>query len=315
VISALQDKLDDFTSSAIDKLQQDLPAFITKSVKDIKSSFKPIKGDKGDIGSKGDRGNGIKDAKIDNRDHLIIKTDDKVIDAGEVSKKFFSSFGFSYTTELPMPFDVGGFKKGARFKDVDLKVLWTKLLYGYDLPYFSAFIGFLPEQVEVGYKIATGAYPVSFTITNPELLKEDSITLSLNDNPLLTNLPNTSPVDLVLSEDIKRDLIGAVSFEIRAYDTTGTSFSKSLAVNYMHKVYWGAYDVDINDNGLPNPLKVFEGAGVQGGTALELSIVDTEYVFVDLTSVLSAVGYRWFCYPASLGDNYVFYDERYSNRL
>ncbi|MDA0844007.1 MAG: hypothetical protein O3C07_04690 [Bacteroidetes bacterium] len=314
VISALQDKLGSLASSAIDKLQQDLRSFIADTINEIKSSFKPIKGDKGEAGVKGDRGNGIKDAKIDSRDHLIIKTDDKVIDAGEVSKKFFSSFGFSYTNELPMPFDVGGFKKGTRFKDVELKVLWTKLLYGYDLPYFSAFtVGSLPKKVEVGYKIAAGTYSVGFTITNPELLKEDSITLSLNDNLVLTNLPNTSPVDLVLSEDIKRDLIGAVSFEIRAYDTTGTSFSKSFAVNYMHKVYWGAYGVDLTDVGGQNPLQTIfapnPSLGNQGGIELCNNINDREYLYVDLTTQQALVGaYRWFCYPAIFGENYIFYD-------
>ncbi|WPY01516.1 hypothetical protein Trichorick_01429 (plasmid) [Candidatus Trichorickettsia mobilis] len=273
-------------ADAVEKIKADIPT--PKNGVDGKDG-KSIKGDKGD------RGNGVKDAKIDSRDHLIITTDDKIIDAGEVSKKFFSSFGFSYTNELPMPFDVGGFKKGTRFKDVELKVLWTKLLYGYDLPYFSSFnINSLPTEVEVGYKILAGSYSVEFLIQNPELLKENSIAINLNDTAILSDLPNSSPVEIILSEDVRRDTLGSVNFEISAYDTTGTSFNKSLSVNYKYKIYYGEYAEDIEDTGFTNPMSVLR--------ATELVYdIRGEYLFL-------GIGYKWFCYPEGLGEHYIFYE-------
>jgi hypothetical protein len=277
-------------------------------LKDIKSSI-PVPKDgidgkdgKSIKGEKGDRGNGIKDAEVDSSGHLIIKTDDKIIDAGEVAiKRFFGAGGagsnFSYTNELPMPFDVGGLKKGTKFKDVDLKVIWTKLLYGYDLPYFADFtvaiLDMAGVDIEIGYKILAGDYQAVFSIVNPELLKENSIVISQDKVVLLENLPNLSPVTLTLAEIYKEGL-ATVSFEIFAYDTTGTSFNKYFNINYKYKIYYGEYTEDITDTGFTNPLIVLRAS----------ELVDNiygEYLFL-------GVGYKWFCYPEILGDNYVFYE-------
>ena len=278
-------------------------------LKDIKSSI-PVPKDgidgkdgKSIKGQKGDRGNGIKDAEVDSSGHLIIKTDDKTIDAGEVGiKRYFGggSSSFYYTNALPMPFDVGGLKKGTKFKDVDLKVLWTKLLYGYDLPYFTDFtvaildLGNLDKiDVEIGYKILAGDYQATFSIVNPELLKENSIVISQDKVVLLENLPNLSPVTLTLSEIHKADL-STVSFEIFGYDTTGTSFNKYFNINYKYKIYYGEYTEDITDTGFTNPLIVLRAS----------ELVDNiygEYLFL-------GVGYKWFCYPEVLGENYILYE-------
>lgn len=292
--SALQDGLDLLVSGAIDKLQQDLRLFATETIGEIRSSFEPVKGDKGDTGEKGNDGNGIVDAKIDNRDHLIIKTDNKVIDAGEVSKKFFSSFGFDYTNTLPMLFDVGGLKKGTKFQNVDLKILWTKLLYGYDLPHFKSFvIDGLLNVVEVGYTIAAGNYQVEFEIENPELLRENSIVISQDGIVLLDRLPNASPVEIVMPQ-LSKEEPAAINFEIMAYDTTGTSFNKNFSISYKYKIYYGEYTEDITDTGFVNPLSVLRASEL-------VDRIYGEYLFLN-------VGYKWFCYPEALGENYVFYE-------
>lgn len=280
-------------------------------LKDIKLSIPvpkdgaPGKDGKSIKGEKGDRGNGIKDAEIDNQGHLIIKTDDKTIDAGVVAiKRFFGAGGggsnFSYTNELPMPFDVGGLKKGTKFKDVDLKVIWTKLLYGYDLPYFANFTVAIFDlrnldkiDVEIGYKILAGDYLATFSIVNPELLKENSIVISQDKVVLLENLPNLSPVTLTLAEIYKEGL-ATVSFEIFGYDTTGTSFNKYFNINYKYKIYYGEYTEDITDTGFANPLIVLRASELING-------IEGEYLYQN-------IAYKWFCYPEILGDNYVFYE-------
>lgn len=255
-------------------------------------------------GKKGDRGNGIIDAKINDEDHLIIETDDKTIDAGEVSIKRFSRGGgggggsFLYTNELPMPVDVGLLPKGTKFKDTDLKVLFTKLLYGYNFPKFvDFFIAGLLDNVEIGYSIIAGDYQANFTITDPELLRPDSITILKEGQVLLENLPNVSPVNITLVGETK-NTIDVITFEIFAYDTTGVSFNKYFTLNYKYKIYYGEYDDDITDTGLPNPLIVLR--------AKEL-VVDIygEYFFQNIPL---GSNYKWFCYPSILGENYIFYD-------
>ena len=260
-------------------------------------------------GDKGDTGNGIISAEIDNRNHLLIETNEKWIDAGKLRIK--NSFGgggggggFNYTNTAPTPFDVGGIKAGSQFNNVDLKVMMTRLLYGCSLPSFVSFVirefsdNPLPNKVEIGYSIPTANYNVEFEIQDPVLLAPDSIVISQSGYPILENLPNVSPVILpVLGSE--QSTIGDVSFEILAYDTTGVSFSSQYLVSYMYRIYYGEYTEDITDSGLPNCLSVLR--------ASELVInIYGEYGFPEES--LLADSYRWFCYPENLGENYIFYD-------
>lgn len=291
-----------------------------------------IKGDKGDKGEdgksikgdKGERGNGIKDVEINTKDELIVTTDDKVINAGKISvKKFFGGGGdISYTNSLPMPFDVGGLPKDTRFKNVQLKNLLTKLLYGVDLPYFKSF--FLKdvtpnpkdiENLEIGATFTTQELTASFEIVNALLLEEKTIVINQDDQVLVEGLDNVSPVKINTIQT-QSDVIKTMNFAIYAYDTTGTTFQKSIPISFWYRVYWGAYSDDIKDIigvGGTNPLKkVFAPnltLGNQGGTQLCSAINGEEYLFKDLTKELALIGaYRWFCYPAILGENYIFYE-------
>ena len=306
-------KLNAFISSENEKNKNELLAFINKTVRSLRLSLKQIEavkaergreGEKGEKGDNGKDGNGIIDAKINDDDHLIIETDEKTIDAGKLRiKKYFGggnqqSNTFLYSNELPMPVDVGLLSKGTKFKDTDLKVLFTKLLYGYNFPKFvDFFIAGLLDNVEIGYSIIAGDYQANFTITDPELLRPDSITILKEGQVLLENLPNVSPVNVTLVGETK-NTIDVITFEIFAYDTTGVSFNKYFTVNCKYRIYYGEYTEDITDTGFPNPLIVLR--------ASELVIdIYGEYFFQNIPL---GSNYKWFCYPSILGENYIFYD-------
>lgn len=306
-------KLNAFISSENEKNKNELIAFINKTVKSFKTTLKQIEaikaergreGEKGEKGDKGKDGNGIIDARVNDDDHLIIETDEKTIDAGKLRiKKYFGGGGqqgntFLYSNELSMPVDVGLIPKGTKFKDTDLKVLFTKLLYGYNFPKFvDFFIAGLLNNVEIGYSIIAGDYQANFTIIDPELLRPDSITILKEGQVLLENLPNVSPVNVTLAGETK-NTIDVITFEIFAYDTTGVSFNKYFTVNCKYRIYYGEYTEDITDTGFPNPLIVLR--------ASELVIdIYGEYFFQNIPL---GANYKWFCYPSILGENYVFYD-------
>lgn len=301
LIDHLQSYIENKLKASIFQVKEDLELYCTQLASDIKTSIIPIKGDKGDDGKRGiqgQRGNGIINIKIDYKDHLIITTNDQVIDAGQIKgKQIFYGGGagsFKYTNTMPLPFDVGGYKQGTRFNEVEQRVLWTKLLYGLDLPNFGQFsIESIPQNVEVGYQIAVDDYTANFIINNPELLEEDSITITGNGTEILSNLPNSSPIVLPLPE-YKLDALGVVNFQIYAYDTTGVSFLKDYACSYKYKIYYGEYTEDIEDTGLPNPMSILRAQEL-------VTDIKGEYLFLD-------IGYKWFCYPESLGENYVFYE-------
>lgn len=254
------------------------------------------KGDTGKTGEKGERGNSIKDANIEQDGHLIIKTDDKEIDAGEVSlKRFYGGIGgITYSNELGMPKSVGGLKKGTRFSNVDFRVLMTKLLYGYEFPFFNIFtIEQLEQKVEIGYTLPAIKTKVLFEIQNTELLKKKTIRIKQDDNVLLDKLPNSSPV-YITTHEVRYDTIGSSVFEISAYDTTGVSFNSYFTVSFLYRIYYGEYTEDITDTGFDNPLKVLRASEL-------VSDIEGEYLFLP-------TAYKWFCYPAILGEHYVFYE-------
>ncbi len=275
-----------------------------------------IKGDSGKDGEsikgdKGDKGNGIKDAQIDSSGHLIIKTDERKIDAGKVSvNNFFGSGGgeVSYTNSLPMPFKLGGLPKGTRFKNTNFKTLMTKLLYGVELPYFSAFTlktqtGVLLEQnVEIGYDLQSQILQADYAIENDLLLAENSIVL-MQDNQVLVENIIASPVEITVLE-ANYDEPKNIDFTILAYDTTGTSFQSTNSLSFKYRIYYGEEEEIIND-GSSNPLELLRA------TELTTTIIGTEYHFPEVPNIVGAYPYKWFCVPKVFGEvglDYIFCD-------
>lgn len=296
--SAFKDECLKYVNIKLLEQKSEIIALLRSRIKEISKQEGPQgqKGDTGKTGEKGERGNSIKDATIEQDGHLIIKTDDKEIDAGEVSlKRFYGGIGgITYSNELGMPKSIGGLKKGTRFSNVDFRVLMTKLLYGYEFPFFNIFnIEQLEQKVEIGYTLPAINTKAVFEIQNTELLKENSIRIKQDDDVLLDNLPNSSPVDITTHE-VKYDTLGSSVFEISAYDTTGVSFNSYFTVSFLYKIYYGEYTEDITDTGFDNPLKVLRAKEL-------VADIEGEYLFLP-------IAYKWFCYPTILGEHYVFYE-------
>lgn len=289
---------------------------------DLVSQIKAPKGDKGDQGEsikgdpgesiKGDKGNGIKSAEIDPMGELIIHTDEKKIRAGKVGiTNIFGGGGSGtpkYTNTAPTPFALGGIEKGTRFKDVDLRTLFTKLMYGWEFPEFTAFSVkldgvVLESQLEIGATITGGTYTADWTIANTELLAENSIVIERDNVVLLENLPNNSPIDLTL-DDITKTEPATINFTISAYDTTGVSFAKHLSVSFMYRIYYGEGDEDIIDSS-DNPLDILRA------NPLTDTLLNHQYYFPEAPDIQGVWAYRWFAYPKAfgeLGTHYIFYD-------
>lgn len=323
ILKTLSEKIINLANNTADSLQEQVNNAVAELLR-IAEKTKGKKGDKGDKGDsikgdKGDRGNGIKSAEIDTLGDLIITTDERMINAGRVSiKNFYGGVGGGgerYTNSKPTPFALGGIEKGTRFKDVDLRTLFTKLMYGWEFPEFTAFSiklsgVALENQLEIGATITGGTYTADWTIANTELLAENSIVIEQDSVVLLENLPNNSPIDLTL-DDITTTEPSTISFTISAYDTTGVSFAKHLSVSFMYKIYYGegAESIVLTDpvtlEKYPNPLMAFRE------TKLVNTIIGTEYHFPEAPNIPDALPYKWLCCPKAfgeLGTHYIFCD-------
>lgn len=310
IIASVNQKVAMLVDKTAEALQEQVNSAVTELI-EVAKKAKGRKGDKGEKGDsikgdRGDRGNGIKSAEIDQLGDLIITTDERTINAGRVSiKNFYGGGGggsesVSYTNSKSMPFDIGRIKAGTRFKNTDLRTLFTKLFYGFDFPEFDTF--FIQDSnsvnidgiFEIGHKILAGDYLLNFNIINPELLEEKSIFIEADGQLLADKLDNISPVAISLNEFTK-NTTGQVVFKILAYDTTGVTFQKDYVCEYRYKIYYGEYTDDITDwvsDPNVNPLSILRATEL-------VSDIKGEYLFLDIS-------YKWFCYPENLGENHVF---------
>ena len=252
----------------------------------------------GPRGEKGVDGNSILDIKIDQRGHLIIVTTKKTYDLGLLRISSgggggSSSAEFAYSNSTPMPSDVGGFTAGTTFSNMGLNELWTTLLYAYPFPSFASFtIDNIALMIEVGDVIAAGNYEADWFISDPELLAQNSIDITYTTGSVIlaNDLANLPPQSIVLP-NVSFNTPTPVMFRISATDTTNNSFYRDFIVNFVSKIYVGESllssltETDIKD------LRIRELA----------ETIDGEYN-------LLGGGYKWFCYPITMGVRSDFYD-------
>lgn len=254
----------------------------------------------GTNGKNGKDGNGIIDIKIDQRGHLIIITRDKTYDLGRIRSggggTVIKTQDFFYTNSTPMPAPVGGFAAGTTFNNVSLYEMWTRLLYPDSQTTLAAFTNFviqgINQEIEVGQGVPAGSYVTTWAIDNPQALQANSISIEyVNDNvTLASNLPNTVPINLNMPM-ITENNLGNLTFRISALNTSNTTFSRDFVVSVQDRIFVGE-----------SPLATLTENDVEALRINELKeTIDGEYE-------LLGGGYKWFCYPVSMGTRDNFYD-------
>ena len=266
------------------------------------------KGDKGEQGLKGDTGNPLDvipdpECYFDQRGHLIIVIFGKKFDLG-----FFRSTGsrsggggggnvkFLYNNSAPMPAPVGGYPAGSIFEDDDLESLWTGLLYGAEKPIFNTFSINLSALIyEVGDSITAGTYQAVWTITFPQFLVPNSIKIDYINGVTVTNLASNLPNVVPASINIPTITINTpttISFKITADSTLDSQFSKSMDVSFYNRIYVGESDSPILSSAAVKALRINRlSDNINGDYQTETG------------------GYKWFCFPISMGTRVNFVDD------
>lgn len=285
----------DFVSELNNKFE-----LVQTNISELKT-VKAKNGKDGKDGKNGKDGNGILNAKLNDNGHLIIETNDKIFDLGLLQKKrrsggmIFANTGgseFTYTNTMPMPDDVGGLLAGTTFNQMSLNELWTRLLYPYQFPIFTTFTIDLNTNYEIGNTILLGEYETIWTIDNSQMLEDNSISITyINSNTVLANnLPNAVPYSLDIP-NITFSIPTELIFRISALNTTGNTFIRDFTINFMERIYIGETNLDTLTEIDVKDLRLSElKANING-----------EYEML-------AGGYKWFCYPVSMGTRTNFYD-------
>lgn len=291
----------------LDAIKTDFVSELNSRLELVQSNINELKtvksknGKDGKNGANGKDGNGILNAKLNDAGHLIIETNEKTFDLGLIQKKrrsggmILASTGgsnFTYTNSTPMPVDVGGLLAGTTFNQMGLNELWTRLLYPYQFPEFTAFNINISTSYEVGNTIAANNYQTTWTIDNLEMLKPNSISIAYanTNTTLANNLANVVPYSLAIP-NITFTIPTEVIFRISALNTTEIAFTRDFTVNFMQRVYIGESNLDTLTEVDVKDLRLSELS----------SNINGEYQML-------AGGYKWFCYPVAMGTRSNFYD-------
>jgi hypothetical protein len=204
--------------------------------------------------------------------------------------------GGTYTNLTQMPVTVGGYIAGTTFTAQTMSQMFDGLLYPYQAPAFTAFaISGQTTPLEVGASIATNrtftwgtSNSANVAIASIDLIDVTggNVTISsglLNDGTEATSYPAVA---------ITKTTATTHSFRIDGENTQAGTFSGTFTVTWQWRKFFGES----------------AGAGPLVESDIEgLRIKDLSDAFAG-TYVFEATGYKYLCYPASLGTVTTFKD-------
>lgn len=228
----------------IESIIQDIKLFILEN----KETFRGERGSKGDDGLDGKDGKdgvGIEDIKRV-KDELVIELTNDTKKKFKIPKDIIKYVGGgtsndtvtssgTYTNLTPVPTTLGGILSGTTFDNVEIVKVLDMLLYPYQNPSFTSFSisGLSNLNYEVGYTFVGGDKTFTWTTSNSENVKTDSITLNG-----VSGLSNDGS-EVQTLEDIAKTTVSTHTFTISALNTNNQFFSRTLTLSWGLKRFWG----------------------------------------------------------------------------
>lgn len=189
----------------------------------------------------------------------------------------------TYTNTTPVPTTIGGVPSGATFASKTMKDMWDMLLYPYQTPTFSAFGSSMPTTLEIGDSIAAGAKSFSWSTTNSANLTANSIIIKQGGTAIGSALANDGSENLSVTA-ITSNTIANFTFSIEATNTKNATLSRTLTVSFKAPVWYGE-----------SALATLTGTDVVALRAKNLATSPNG------NYAMQEGGYKWICYPKSLG--------------
>lgn len=191
----------------------------------------------------------------------------------------------TYTNPTPAPSNLGGVAAGDTFTNVAHNDMWTKLLYPYQTPTFTAFniAGIVTK--EVGDTISAGSKAITWTTTNNSNIQSNTIVIRdvTNSQNLASALDNDGN-EAVITPAYTKSSATSHTWQISATDIKGTTLSRNLTSNWYWKIYYGE-----------SALSSLTETDVEALRAS--SLVST----INGTYNMLAGGYKYWAYPTTMG--------------
>ena len=202
-----------------------------------------------------------------------------------------SGAGGTYTNSTPVPNTLGGVLSGTVFDNMTITSVLDMLLYPYLAPSFTSFSG-ISSPYEIGDILNAGIVTFNWNTSNKSNIVVDSITISdtTNGTVLASGLSNDGNEALPI-EAVTYTTPTQHTYTISATNTKGTTFSRVLRINWYSAIYYGESTESSLDE-----------AGVEGLRVKNLAINSS-----NIYDMLEG-GYKWLCYPTSMGLKTSFID-------
>jgi len=224
---------------------------------------------------------------------ISISTDSGNIANFGIDGKLYVPSTDKFTNSTAMPQTIGGLNAGTTFDNIPLTGLINNLLYPYQSPSFSSFSFNQTTPLEVGNTISAGVKTFNWATTNssnisPNTIIIEDVTSSLT---LGSNLSNDGSENISISSVQKTSATSHI-WRITATNTNSISFNRTFSVVWQWAIYYGESNSNILNEAEIESLRVKAlGANSNGN-----------YAFL-------AGGYKYICYPTSMGLKTTFIDQ------
>ena len=190
----------------------------------------------------------------------------------------------AYTNPTPVPSTLGGVLSGTVFDNMAITEVLDMLLYPYLTPSFTSFSG-ISSPYEIGNTLNAGIVTFNWNTSNKSNIVVDSITISdtTNGTVLASGLSNDGNEALPI-EAVTYTTPTQHTYTIKATNTKGDTFSRVLRINWYSAIYYGESTESSLDE-----------AGVEGLRVKNLATNSS-----NIYDMLEG-GYKWLCYPTSMG--------------
>jgi hypothetical protein len=201
----------------------------------------------------------------------------------------------TYIRPTPMSITVGGANAGTTFNGTTADAL-DKVLYPDVTPNFTAFtITGVASSYEVGQLLPAASRTANWSTSASANVKPNSIDIidvTNSDTVLASSLANTgnAPIPMV---NIVYTVPTSHNFRIRGESLSSVIFQRILTINWMNRIYFG--------ESLEETLSESDVITLRVNNLRQN--INGDYVFTTLIG-----GYKWVCYPVSMGTRSSFID-------
>lgn len=190
-----------------------------------------------------------------------------------------------YTNATPVPITLGGISSGTTFNNVPVADILNDLLYPFLAPTFFAFSFNQTSSLEIGQTITAGAKDFSWSTTNSSNVQANSISIRdvTNNVVLASGLANDGYQSIAISS-ITNNTDSSHTWRITGTNTQDDNFTRDFTVTWKPRIFYGESALtSLNES------------------QIEALRVNTLKSSVDGTYSFEGGGYKYLCYPTSMG--------------